>query len=67
MSKNRVEGAFQKLAGQAQDAYGKAADQAQDIAASVSRRVERRPLAAVLIAGAVGYVLGSLTHRRRRV
>lgn len=90
MSKNRVEGAFQNVAGKVQDAigdltddaraqalgkarqvagkvqgaYGKAADQAQDVAESVSEGVQRKPLVAVLMAGAVGYVLGRLTQRR---
>jgi uncharacterized protein YjbJ (UPF0337 family) len=63
-TRTQFEGKARQVAGKVQSAYGKGADQAQDIAESVSRSVEQRPLMAVLIAGAVGYALGRLTHRR---
>jgi ElaB/YqjD/DUF883 family membrane-anchored ribosome-binding protein len=63
MSESRVEGAFQNVAGKVQGAYGDAADQASDLAAAVNRNVEQQPLTALLIAGAVGYMLGWFMHR----
>lgn len=63
-TKTQIEGKARQVAGKIQSAYGEAADQASDVAASVSRGVEQQPWTALLIAGVVGYVLGWLTHRR---
>ncbi|MFZ0501758.1 MAG: hypothetical protein WAU49_20945 [Steroidobacteraceae bacterium] len=79
MSKDRVEGTFQnvagmvqeaagkarRIAGQAQSAYGEAVDQARDASATVRRSVKQQPLMALVIVACVGYALGWLTLRRR--
>jgi hypothetical protein len=53
-----------QVAGEAQQAYGQAVDHARDATKSLSRNVEQRPLAALLIAGAVGYMLSSFIPHR---
>lgn len=63
-SRTQAEGKARQVAGKVQDAYGQAADQARDAAGSVGRLVEQQPVAALLIAGLVGCVLGWLSHRR---
>lgn len=63
-TRTQAEGKARQVAGKAQGAYGEAADQARDVAASIGRGVEQQPLAALLIAGVVGYALGWLSHRR---
>lgn len=63
-ARTQAAGKIRQVAGNAQSAYGEAADQASELAANVSRSVERQPLTALLIAGAVGYVLGWLMRRR---
>lgn len=60
----RAEGIANQVAGAAQDAYGQARDQVQDMACGVSRKVEENPMVAVLLAGAVGYLLGMLSRPR---
>lgn len=49
--------------GDLQSAYGRTLDQLRDATCEVSRAVERNPLAGVLIAGAVGYLLAAITRR----
>jgi uncharacterized protein YjbJ (UPF0337 family) len=60
----RAEGKARQVPGKVQNAYGEAADQASELAANVSQSVERQPLTALLIAGAVGYMIGWLMRRR---
>jgi uncharacterized protein YjbJ (UPF0337 family) len=60
-AKGQVEGAARDVAGRAQEAYGGARDMARSGAARVGRGVERQPVLALLIAGAIGYALGLLT------
>jgi uncharacterized protein YjbJ (UPF0337 family) len=57
----QVEGAARDVAGRAQEAYGGARDLARSGAARVGRGVERQPVIALLIVGAIGYALGLLT------
>jgi ElaB/YqjD/DUF883 family membrane-anchored ribosome-binding protein len=52
-----------QVAGEAQDAYGEAVGQAREATESVRRNVERQPLAALAIAGAIGYVLAMFIPR----
>ena len=49
--------------GQMQNMYGEAVDQLKGAACEVSKAVERNPFGALLIAGAVGYVLAAITRR----
>lgn len=63
-ARSQAQAKAREVAGKVQGAYGKAADQVQDAAASASQSVQHKPLVAVLVAGAFGYVLGRLTHRR---
>jgi uncharacterized protein YjbJ (UPF0337 family) len=53
-----------RVAGQARDAYGEAAEHAADVVTAVGKGVEQQPLIALLIAGAVGYALGKILHPR---
>ena len=59
-----VEDRARQVAGEAQNAYGEAVDQARDATKTLSRNVEQRPLSAVLVAVGVGYVLARLMPRR---
>jgi hypothetical protein len=58
-----VEEKARQLAGDAHDAYDEVADQARGATESLSQKVERQPLIALLIAGSLGYVLASLIPR----
>ncbi len=49
--------------GQAQNLYGEAVDQLKDAACEVTRAVEHNPFGALLVAGAVGYILAAITRR----
>jgi hypothetical protein len=53
-----------QVAGDAQDAYGEAVKQASGATESITRSIRAQPLAALLIAGAVGYVATWFTPRR---
>ncbi len=53
-----------QVAGEAKDAYGEAVVQARDAAQSVREGVGQKPLAALVIAGAFGYVLALLIPLR---
>jgi uncharacterized protein YjbJ (UPF0337 family) len=53
----RIEGKVRQMAGNAQAAYGKAAERVQGAA-------KQRPLPALLFAGVAGFVLGRLTAAR---
>jgi hypothetical protein len=59
-----VEDKARQVAGDAQNAYGKAVDHARDSTETVGRSVEQQPLVAVLIATGIGYVLARLMPRR---
>jgi uncharacterized protein YjbJ (UPF0337 family) len=77
-SKLQAEGIIDQAAGTAQNAYGRVkekvsrtasgaggtvADQFNETSAFLSDSVAERPLTALLVAGAVGYVLAMLTRR----
>jgi uncharacterized protein YjbJ (UPF0337 family) len=65
---DQVSGTAQRTLGQARDSLRDAADVVSDQAASIGEyldeTIHERPLTALLAAGAVGYVLGLLIHRR---
>jgi uncharacterized protein YjbJ (UPF0337 family) len=65
-TKAQMEGVARQAAGAAEDAYGQVRDRARDVAGVVGDSVERQPLVALLVAGAVGCVLGLLLSRRGR-
>ena len=52
-----------QVAGEAQDVMAKLVGQAREATESVRRNVERQPLAALAIAGAIGYVLAMFIPR----
>jgi hypothetical protein len=58
-----LEDKARQLAGDAQSAYGGAIDQARESSEALSRKVEDRPVAAVLIAAGVGYAVSRLLPR----
>jgi uncharacterized protein YjbJ (UPF0337 family) len=53
----QLEGKARQLAGQAQQSYGEALDQIRDVARS-------NPVAAVAVAAAIGFLVGTLMSRR---
>jgi ElaB/YqjD/DUF883 family membrane-anchored ribosome-binding protein len=53
-----------RVAGEAKDAYGEAVVQARDAAQTVRESVAHKPLVALVIAGAFGYVLALLIPNR---
>jgi hypothetical protein len=53
-----------QVAGEAQNAAGEAVKQASGATESIIQSIRQQPLAALLIAGAVGYVLTWFTPRR---
>jgi uncharacterized protein YjbJ (UPF0337 family) len=59
----QVKGKLHQAAGKAQGLYGDAADQAQNVFSGAIRRAQDNPVAALLIAAGVGYVLARLVHR----
>jgi ElaB/YqjD/DUF883 family membrane-anchored ribosome-binding protein len=62
LMRERVTPIISDAAGRAQDAARQAGEMAQDQAEALSNRVRETPLAAVLIAGAAGYLLGRITR-----
>ncbi|MGH8144633.1 MAG: hypothetical protein ACREU2_19245 [Steroidobacteraceae bacterium] len=58
-----LEDKTRQLAGEAQDAYGEAAERARTVAADTRRAVKSKPLPALLIAGTAGFFLSWLTVR----
>lgn len=62
--RHQAEGVARQAAGRVQEVYGEARDYAQHAGERVVRQVEQQPVTALLIVGAVGYVLGLLTARR---
>ena len=74
-SKTQAEGKADQLSGKVQRGYGQVkdaaqgyADSAQEMAGTLGEQLDtamkEKPLAALLIAGGVGYVLSYLLHRR---
>ncbi|MFG1465307.1 CsbD family protein [Xanthobacter sp. DSM 24535] len=59
----KAEGMYDQVTGGAQRALGDTADKMREGRRMVEREVEHRPLPALLIAGAVGFVLGYLAAR----
>ena len=55
----------QKAGAQARQTAGQVYAQGERTARDLARRVEEQPLAALLIAGAVGYAMAYLLHARR--
>jgi len=52
-----MKGKVRETAGKLQGAYGDAVDTVSDVGGSVTRAIQANPLAAILIAGTIGYVL----------
>ena len=65
---DQISGAAQRTLGQAKDTLRDAGGQLQDRAATIGEYIDEtvheRPLTAMLAAGAIGYVLSLLIHRR---
>jgi uncharacterized protein YjbJ (UPF0337 family) len=65
---DQLRGTAQRAMGQAKDAVRDAADAVQGRAATIGEylddTIQERPLTALLAAGAVGYILSLLIHRR---
>ena len=53
-----------QLAGDAQDAYGGAVEQAREATQTLSQKVEQQPLISLLIAGGLAYALASVIPAR---
>ena len=56
-------GARQRLAGRARRAYGQARETMEDAADTMGRAVSDRPIPAVMIAAALGFILGMIAFR----
>jgi ElaB/YqjD/DUF883 family membrane-anchored ribosome-binding protein len=54
-----------QVAGETKNAYGEAVVQARDATQSVRQRVGQQPLASLVIAGVVGYVLSLVVPHRQ--
>ena len=67
-SKTQAEGKADQVSGQIQNAYGSAKDSAREVADNLGSQVDaymkEQPIAALLLAAGVGYVLSFLIHRR---
>ncbi len=65
---DQATGTAQRALGQARDSLRDAADVVSDQASSIGEyldeTIHERPMTALLAAGAIGYVLGLLIHRR---
>jgi ElaB/YqjD/DUF883 family membrane-anchored ribosome-binding protein len=59
-----VEERARQVASDAQHAYGEAVVQARDASDSLTQSVKKQPLTALLVSGAVGYVLSWFVPRR---
>lgn len=60
----RAEGMARQASGAVQDLYGQACDQIKGVACDVAKKVEQNPLAALAVAGVVGYLLGLASRSR---
>jgi uncharacterized protein YjbJ (UPF0337 family) len=63
-SGTQAKGKLRQAAGTLKNAYGTAVDEARDISDTVGQTVEKRPLAALLTVGAVGFFIGWMAGRR---
>jgi uncharacterized protein YjbJ (UPF0337 family) len=59
----QAKGKLHQAAGKAKRLYGEAADQAQNMFSGTIRRTQDNPVAALMIAAGVGYILARLLHR----
>ncbi|MFG1410186.1 CsbD family protein [Xanthobacter sp. VTT E-85241] len=59
----KAEGVYDQVAGSAQRALGDTADAVRAGGRKITRQVEDQPFPALLVAGAVGFVLGYLAAR----
>jgi uncharacterized protein YjbJ (UPF0337 family) len=59
----QVKGKLHQAAGQARGAYGAAADQMQDLWSGTVQMTRDNPIAALLIAAGVGFVISRLLSR----
>jgi hypothetical protein len=59
-----MEDRARQLAGEAHDAYGELVDQTRHSTELMTHRIEKRPIVALLVAGAVGYALSAIWPRR---
>ena len=59
----QVKGKLHQASGKAKVLYDGAADQAQNVFSGMIRRTQDNPVAALLIAAGIGYVLSRLFHR----
>ncbi len=64
-SETQARGKVNQLAGTAQNSFGSVLDEAGDWVDSAMENTRANPLTALLVAGAVGYLLRVLTSRRR--
>ena len=62
LMRERVSPALSGAAGRAQDAAHQAREMAEDQAEAFSGRIKERPIVAVLIAAAAGYLIGRLSR-----
>lgn len=62
----QARGEGEQAARQAQDMFGSALDTAEQWIGSITETTKNRPLAALLAAVSVGYMIRMLTHSRRR-
>jgi uncharacterized protein YjbJ (UPF0337 family) len=62
-SKTSAEGRIRQATGQAQEAYGAAADQIRGLSEELTDRIHETPLLAVLGALGLGYLIGRLTSK----
>ncbi len=59
-AKTQAQGKVNQVAGKLQSEYGSAADAVVNAAGQVSDAVKAQPLAALVVAGAIGYLIASL-------
>jgi uncharacterized protein YjbJ (UPF0337 family) len=59
-AKTQVEGRMNRMAGQAQNAYGRASDQMRDGAGQLSDAIRDRPITALLVAAGIGWLVGKI-------
>ena len=56
-------GGARQAEGSVQNMYGEAVDQIKSATGEVCKAVEKNPVGALLVAGAIGYVLAALSRR----
>jgi uncharacterized protein YjbJ (UPF0337 family) len=59
----RVEGKVRQMAGKAQAAYGRAAEGISKTSTQMGDAAKHRPVAALVVAGAIGFMLGRISMR----